>query len=382
MRLFFQSAVAIFFSISTATAEQALHVVGIYEGRERTGKTIHGSRADVVIDRPGEEVTLVLTAYEATRWTVTIEDGSTVERIVLGGYGAARSEVYVSTDDDYALFLGASIRSDIPYNYREDGPAYRQIVTELPATLGFESISTFQGSYRAQDIPFSIDRDTNIPISQDPDYLALYLANSEVVPIELRDFLRYEPSQSSSLRFSNDVLTWSPSDGPPKSFPVSLDVPRISGGAGIYVEAENAIYWVTWSGEGFLYRLDVRTGRWRVVRSMLQEDANSMIYDPEGRRMLMPGGFPNFKGVWIEDLVGGTTFVPISAEALVGLTDFYDRGNGPAPYVRALAVQGNTLLVVADGRGTFQREVSGTAAFRIWQIDLADGSVQLVSYRN
>src|SRR6188474_3958793 len=64
----------------SALAERELHVVGLYEGRAG------GTEAKVTVDRPGQSVTLFLSAYDAVVWQVTVVGGTTIERVFLDGY--------------------------------------------------------------------------------------------------------------------------------------------------------------------------------------------------------------------------------------------------------------------------------------------------------
>lgn len=62
-----------------------VHLVSIYEGGEQTGDQIHGPRARVHVDRPGKQVTLVLTSYSGATWHVTASEGTQIHEVILGG---------------------------------------------------------------------------------------------------------------------------------------------------------------------------------------------------------------------------------------------------------------------------------------------------------
>ena len=63
-----------------------LHVVGVHVGATKTDGMIHGPRAVVTVDRPKKLVTLVVAAYNPITWEIKIAPGSSVEKVILGGY--------------------------------------------------------------------------------------------------------------------------------------------------------------------------------------------------------------------------------------------------------------------------------------------------------
>lgn len=69
--------------------DRELHAVGCYEAAEGTGKKIEGhdqAKLKIVVDRPGKQVTLVLTAYEPVRWELAEAKGSLIRRVIVSGY--------------------------------------------------------------------------------------------------------------------------------------------------------------------------------------------------------------------------------------------------------------------------------------------------------
>lgn len=77
-----------------------LHLVSIYGTemkRDADGMLSHG-RAKVTVDRPGEEVALVLAAHEPVFWEVTATPGTTVVHVAVGGVGGPESGVRINDD--------------------------------------------------------------------------------------------------------------------------------------------------------------------------------------------------------------------------------------------------------------------------------------------
>ena len=81
---------------STIPLERELHVVIHYEGRDKTNGQPHGPISDIEIDRPNKAVTLVLGAHSPIRWTVSVSDATQIEKVVLFGRSARKSEILLT----------------------------------------------------------------------------------------------------------------------------------------------------------------------------------------------------------------------------------------------------------------------------------------------
>src|SRR5436190_7751763 len=80
MRLLFSVFAAVSAMAVAAFAERELHVVGVYEG-------INGcTEAKITVDRPGQSVTLFLSAYDSVNWQINVVAGTALERVFLDGY--------------------------------------------------------------------------------------------------------------------------------------------------------------------------------------------------------------------------------------------------------------------------------------------------------
>src|SRR4051812_28767666 len=67
-------------------AVSELHVVALYEGVTRTGNMIHGGKAAVRVDRPGKDVTLVVSSYNSVTWEVTAGPQTKLAKVIVSGY--------------------------------------------------------------------------------------------------------------------------------------------------------------------------------------------------------------------------------------------------------------------------------------------------------
>jgi hypothetical protein len=117
-------------------------VIGVYE----TGSD---HAAGVTIERPGAH-RLVLSAYEPTRWQVTLAPGATVESIHLIGYHAQTVSVPGApgvpvTSETYDG--GGVPGCGYSYPYNGEGCDTNQLLARVEAKVG--AVSTFHGCYHA-----------------------------------------------------------------------------------------------------------------------------------------------------------------------------------------------------------------------------------------
>jgi hypothetical protein len=97
------------------------------------------SRVDVHVTRTGAPLTLVLTAYETTKWRIKLADGVTIKKIILSGYhdqslrknaklkGVKVEKLsYIAGDDDYFYFYQDD--REIPVGFFDPG----NLPTEQP----------------------------------------------------------------------------------------------------------------------------------------------------------------------------------------------------------------------------------------------------------
>lgn len=139
--------------------DNEIHVVGIYEGNERTDGVIHGPQAKISIDRPGEKVTLFLTSYDRVLWMIEPSEKTTIDQIVISSY----------TDGSKILVNGEERKPDVKlkkniFTYKEDSSRFRELLTVIKHMTGHDRISSFSGKYGAPEEGFNIES-----VSQDVD---------------------------------------------------------------------------------------------------------------------------------------------------------------------------------------------------------------------
>src|SRR6476620_6862804 len=70
-----------------------LHVVSLYESKVPVGGKDIPVKAQVVVNRPGRDVTLFLSAYEPCTWQVIVGPDTRLTKVILGGYHQQAAEV-------------------------------------------------------------------------------------------------------------------------------------------------------------------------------------------------------------------------------------------------------------------------------------------------
>ncbi|HEY5909559.1 MAG TPA: PA14 domain-containing protein, partial [Verrucomicrobiae bacterium] len=142
-----------------------LHVVSVYSGKYGGGPSPNHEEglAAVVVNRPGQKVTLCLCAYEPVLWLVTPTNGTVIERVVLSGYYIQRLQGLGPEVEILRYGFGENPGNYIwPGESLDTGRFYRTVPT-IHAITGLE-IGSFHGAYTAPyPVPFVIDSLQNDP---------------------------------------------------------------------------------------------------------------------------------------------------------------------------------------------------------------------------
>ena len=154
-----------------------LLVFGVYEGISATKDDGGRNEVKVSLGTLKTPTTLVVGNHEALSWSVSANNPELIERVILGGFGAEKSVVTVNR----VLFPSTVVNKKIPYAYEKRGMKFRQIVEQLPATLGFDTVTSFTGSYTAPDEGFKYEQ----PLKQDASLKVRYLDDLLVPDSEL-----------------------------------------------------------------------------------------------------------------------------------------------------------------------------------------------------
>ena len=136
--------------------DNEVHLVSIYEGYEESNGKVHGPRANVHVDRPGKQVTLVLTSYDGATWQITTTTGTKIRKVILGGNEEQVVKGVLKSTKVTKAWRGQSDNS-LYYSHRSEGLKFRKLVKQVHALTKTE-LSSFHGTYRADpDTPIVVD---------------------------------------------------------------------------------------------------------------------------------------------------------------------------------------------------------------------------------
>jgi hypothetical protein len=138
-------------------AQTELHVVSIYEGQTKTNGVLHGGKAAVHVDRPGKDVTLVLSSCDTVTWEVTASPKTKLAKVIVGGYHRQAAGVPAGVPVEEAFREGREKKDSILFPHKLEYANFRLAVEELHK-LTKQEISSFQGGYRASlEQPLLVD---------------------------------------------------------------------------------------------------------------------------------------------------------------------------------------------------------------------------------
>ncbi|ABD56407.1 hypothetical protein Jann_3490 [Jannaschia sp. CCS1] len=368
-------------STDTAVAEPALdgavdelHLVGIYEPRDVRveGQPVRRGEVAVAVDRPGQSVALVLQSYDPVQWAITASADTHVARIIIGGHGSARSDV--SLNGQQAMFE----RAVLPVAFEMEGPSFQSFHEAAYTLVEMSNADSFHGAYTAPAAGFTIARAPGISTRAEAQTALLQSARDRATlsPALQNVLSGVAPIAAADWRFTTDGFVGVNTDRVAVSYDIPLEVPDISWPMGVAHDPEGQMLWgVTLGGEGYLYEYDIARDSW-LVWSMNRYDAGGLIFDAASNRLIATPDAHGGRGYMVIDRranVVASVNVPLSAYP--GLRNTFDAGNGPAPSLVPLAIDGTQLLV----RPSFRRigAPSGDAALT-YLVDLSDGSVELI----
>lgn len=298
--------------------DNELHIVGIYDGFNKTDEQIHGPKAIVKVDRPNKQVTLVLTSHSPVTWEVDAGKDTKIAKVILGGYGRQA----VKGLPGNVTIVDASAKkseSPLPYAYKIDTSSFRQLITKL-AKLSPVPASSFQGTYRAEaGDPFVIDKVEDDPrLSTDyPKAIPLadlpklsfkahhFLPDSRFPHFLIRqasygtftlagakiDDLKPLPSRVNRVTFDpvgkryygvrgHEIVEMDLDLKKAAKMDLGLDVPELSWPSGITFDTKRGrVILASFGGEGFLYSYHPKMGKWSTISSLNNIDLLCLAYN-------------------------------------------------------------------------------------------------------
>jgi hypothetical protein len=380
--------------------DNEIHVVGIYEGNERTDGVIHGPQAKISIDRPGQKVTLFLTSYDRVLWMIDPSEKTTIDQIVISSY----------TDGSKILVDGKERKPDVKlkkniFTYKEDSSRFRELLTVIKHMTGHDRISSFSGKYGAPEEGFSIQEvsdDVDLKESRLEDLLApadkipkatftgivngvpaeYDLQGNRVKSLPTRVAGSIEvPEEEAFYRLTSKGLEKYDAKGKRVAeIPTSLDVPTFSWATGItYDTKRNRVVISSFGGEGYLYAYYPKKDKWEVISSLKNTDIQRIAYDKETDSYIAVGGHIGSSAQGISLIFFSpdgerTKNFTIPMSKLPAFTDTFDAGNGPGPAVEVIPTKEHYILISS---GSHARSARNSGVQRIYAYDRESEKVML-----
>lgn len=354
-------------------AEREIHVLAVGQGH-LTDNYYALREARVLVDRPGQEVALVLLDDGDLHWKIEATPRTTIGEIVRSGPGLTDSKVTL-----YGIPMAGVQVAGLPLVFRPSGREFRTLVNEVTEIMDTEHISSFRGVYIATDVPLRVDQVDMASLALSRDYLTQFLGPSDDLPEEIRHWKETVGEESQfSVDFDDNGINFSGPEGT-RRFAVTADVPKVLlPAAAVYDPGSQTIYCITYGAEGYLYSVDVQTGAWTVVTSLNQYDASGLLYDPESRSLITTGAFSRPGEIKVFGLDGSRSSIFVPTTAFPGLTDLFDYGNEHGPPL--------TPYIFADGWLLLEAVAGGVSAQldaverRIYAVKVATGDVRLLHF--
>ena len=370
-----------------------------YESEKSDSDTVK-----VNINRPGKNVLLVLTSYEKVNWELETSSDTNITGVLVSSYHPSQ----VTNIDASKVFS-----VELPYSYELENRNFVDIVKQLNRWFGIEGVNAFRGHY---SLPTKIEVSqpdpivptltlAGYPIQQTAKNIKFDLYDENYEPVEwtLTGASDRDDSQTTSttgIAISPDriqvyeitqagIKVTDKNTGKQKEYKLPRKFPELSWATDIaYDSKRDLVSLVSFGGEGYFYRFDVKKRRWLDVRSVNNMDIKSLTYDRISDRYI----------AWAEDYGGhADDLLFISGEGellsketvsdrLTGFYRQYDRGNDSTPIVEIVA-KGNNIALITRSYHPWQPEFSSSSRsvnpiYSIWHYDLDSKDIRLTYKSN
>ncbi|MBV7378477.1 hypothetical protein KJP28_06030 [Maritimibacter sp. DP4N28-5] len=350
-----------------------LHVVAVGKGRQ-TDDFYALPETRIMVDRPGQSVALVLIDGGEMQWRIDMTEGTRVLDVIRSGPDPENSAIMLA---DIPM-TGIDVPG-LPLVRNPVGQDFRKLVKTLTERYATDRLHSFQAARLAPAAQIVVDQ-----VQSDPalahEYLAQALGRKDDLPPGIRDGSGMQPVSSATVTFDTKGVRLTDATGT-RDFPVTPDVPRVLlPVASTHDPATGTIYAMTYGGEGYIYTIDTKDGAWRVVTSLEEYDARTLLFDPTTRALVTTGAFSRPGEIKVFAPDGETTSLFVPTTAFPGLTDLFDYGNEHGPPLVPRRLEDGWLLLDAEAP---HDDRSNTApARRSYALDIDTGDVRLLSYRN
>ncbi|CAH0219717.1 hypothetical protein SRABI70_02202 [Pseudomonas sp. Bi70] len=335
----------------------------VVSGYEADNQASNGTVVQVLIDRPGKSVLLVLTSYDKIAWHVNASDGTRIKGIVISANELPRI---------YTEVAAPIFQSKLPYSYEKNSGNFAGILKGLHKLFGIEQVDVFRGKYA---LPNSITIDKLDPPQSDltlqgdqpqaplkplefelvtSDYdkalWSLEGASSSISQADLNPGRAVKAAQDQRIYqiVGHEFQVLDPSTGKKIWLEMPDNFPSLSWPMDVaYDSKRHYVALASLGGEGFLYRLDTNTGKWLDFRSLNNVDISSLAYDELADRYV---AWTTEGSLLFVASDGTPLYTKHLADRLPGFNRLYDTGNSQPPSLMVVPRGDQIALVKPDGR--------------------------------
>ena len=357
-------------------------------------KELNSGKVKVNIDRPDQNVLLVLSSYDAVNWEVEATSATNITGVLVGSYHPST----VANIDSNKVFP-----VELSNSYELENRNFVEALKQLKRWFGIDRVNAFRGQYSLPseikisqlDSPNPAFTLAGYPVQEPSNNFEFTLYNDKFLPVEWT--LKGAKDKSDRSVISQTGITISPDGteiyeltddgikvtdkktGKQKDFKLPRKFPELSWGTDIaYDSKRDLVSLVSSHVEGYFYRFDVKKRRWLDVRSTNNINIQSLTYDRTSDRYI----------AWAENYAGNEgdlLFISGTGELLSqesisdrmkGFYRLYDRGNGPS-IVPEIVAKGDKLALIARNNDFASKTPSNNSIQAIWHYDLMTNVIQL-----
>jgi hypothetical protein len=258
---------------------------------------------NVIVDRPGKTVLLVLASYESGRWKVSASRDTILRAILVatGGRSTVDGPMGTPTYAAPALCCATAVES----------AEFRRVIVALNAGFGVERIDAFRGQ---DDLPGQVSVSqldapkpeltlAGTPVTKPDKTFEFELLATDLRPVRWTNAGPRAPADAQAplvngktlvlpsgvyqVRAHEGLFVASKPGVTPQLRQLPQGFPPFSWATDLAYDSQRGIVSVvSLGGEGFFYRYDVAKGEWLDFRSMNNIDVTSLTYDSAGQRYL------------------------------------------------------------------------------------------------
>ncbi|MFL4471829.1 hypothetical protein ACERZ8_18810 [Tateyamaria armeniaca] len=164
-------------------AEREVHVVAVGKGYQT--KDVYAlPEARVLVDRPGQDVSLVLLDAGDMHWRIEATGGTNISEIVRSGPRRDASEVTL-----FDIPMAGLHDPGLPLVFKPWGRDFRLLVDTLTANYGTDHIDSFHGVHQVYEDAVRVDQIDTTTVGLARDYLSKLVGNSDDLPPDIRTWI-------------------------------------------------------------------------------------------------------------------------------------------------------------------------------------------------